>query len=76
MFSAYKDKIDDLYDSLQEDFNIDDNREIKKHPEIELDRRQDGPIHIRQSFFAQSIINMFPAMDKSSANPKPAVKPP
>ena len=43
---------------------------------IELDRRPDVSIRIRQPDLTQIIINMIPGMDKSSAQPTPAVKPP
>ena len=76
MFSTSKDKIDELYASLQEYFNIDYDVDLKKCIEVELDHRPDGSIHIRQPCLTQSIINIIPVMDKSRNNPTPAVKPP
>ena len=76
IFSPYKDKIDEVYASLQADFNIEDSGEINKYLGIELDRRPDGSIHLSQPYSTQIIINMIPGMDKSRSKPTPAVKPP
>ena len=43
MFSPSKDKIDDVYASLQEYFNIEDDRYLNKYLVIDLDLRPDGP---------------------------------
>ena len=76
MFSPSKDKIDEVYASLQAYFKIEDDGELNKYLGIELDCRPDGSIHLSQSYLSQNILNMIPVMDKLSANPAPAVKPP
>ena len=45
MFSPFKDKIDELYASIQADFNIEDDGDIKKYLEIYLYHQPDGSIH-------------------------------
>ena len=47
MFSTSKDKIDEVYASLQEYFKIENDREIKNYLGIELDCLPDGSIHTR-----------------------------
>ena len=42
MFSPSKDKIDEVYASLQSYLNIEDDGDIKKYLGIELERRPDG----------------------------------
>ena len=42
MFGPFKDKIDEVYDSLQEYFKIEDDGELNNHLGIDLDRRPDG----------------------------------
>ena len=76
LFSPSKDKIDEVYASLQSNFNIEDDGELNKYIGIELDRRPYGSINIRQPYLTQRILNMIQQMDKSSAKPTPAVKPP
>ena len=76
MFSTSKDKIDEVYASLQEDFNIEDDGELNNYLGIDLERRPDGSIHISRPYLTQIILIMIPVMDKSSANPTPAVKNP
>ena len=49
MFSPFKDKIDDIYTSLQEYFKIEDDGELKQYLGIELYRLPDGSIHLRQT---------------------------
>ena len=39
MFITCKDKIDEVYDSLQADFNIEEDGEVNKYLGIDLDRR-------------------------------------
>ena len=39
MFSPFKDKIDDVYASIQEYFKIEDYRELEKYHRIELDQQ-------------------------------------
>ena len=41
-----------------------------------MDHLPYGSIHLRQPYLTQIVINMIPGMDKSSAKPTPAVKPP
>ena len=75
MFRPSKDKIDDIYASLQAYFKIEYGGELKNLG-IELDRLQDGLIHIIQTYLNQMIINMIPDMDNSGAKPNPVVKSP
>ena len=49
MFTTSKNKIDDVYDFLQADFKIEYDGELNKYLGIELDRRQDGSIRLRQT---------------------------
>ena len=76
MFSTSKDKIDNVYDSLQSYLKIKYDRELYKYLGIYLDRHPYGSINLRQNFLTQRIVNLIPGMDKSSANPNTAVKPP
>ena len=76
MFSTSKDKIDDVYTSLQDYFNIDDYVELNKYIGIDPEHWPDGSIHIRKPYLTQIIINMIPGIKKLSATPTPAVKPP
>ena len=71
MSSPSKDKIDEVYAYLQEDFKIENDEELKNYPGIELDRRPYGPIHLRQPNLTQKILNIIIGMDKSSADPTP-----
>ena len=64
MFSPSKDKIDDLYASLWEDFKIEDDRYLNKYIEICMDRRPYGSIHLRQPYLTQRVINMIQGMEK------------
>ena len=68
--------MDEVYASLQPNFRIEDDGELKKYLGMELYRRQDGSIHLRNNYLTQRIFNMIPGMDKSSAGTNPAVKPP
>ena len=67
IFSPSKDKIDDVHSSLQEDFKIEDDGNIKKHLGVELYRLPDLSIHLSQPYLDQIIINRFVGMDKSIA---------
>ena len=64
MVSPSKDKIDELYGSLQLCFNIEDDGEVNKYLVIDLDLSPDGSIHISQPFLTQSIFNMIMSMYK------------
>ena len=75
MFSPYKDKLDEFYASLQEYFKIEDDVELNKYPEIDLEHHLDGSIHISQPYLTQRTL-VIPVMYKSSDKPTPAVKPP
>ena len=76
MFSPYKDKIDEVYASIQADFKIEDAGELNKFLGIDMDRQPDGSIHTSHTYLeTQRILNNIPGMDKSSANPTPTVKP-
>ena len=74
MFITSKDKIDEVYDSLQEHFKIEDYGVLKNYLGIDLDLLLDVSIHIRQPYLTQIIPNMIPGMYNSSNNPTPAVK--
>ena len=76
MFSPSKDKLDEVYASLQQDFNIDDDGEPNKYFRIDLDRLPYFSIRLSRPYLTQIIINMIPVIDKSSSAPTPAVKPP
>ena len=76
MFSPSEDKIDEVYASLKEDFKKEDDGYLNKYLGIELDLRLDDSIHLRQPYPTQRILNTVPGMNKSRANPTPAVKPP
>ena len=76
MFSSSKDKIDEVYASLRGYFNIKDDEELNKYLGIDLYRRPDASIYLRQPYLTKIIPNMIPGMEKSSANPTHAVKPP
>ena len=76
IFIPYKDEIDEVYVSHQEDFNIEDDGELNKYLRIDLDRRPDGSIHLRQPYLTQITTNMITGMERLSANPNPTVKPP
>ena len=62
MFSPSKDRIDDVYASLQEDSNIEDDADIRKKFGIDLDCRLYGSNHLIQIYLSQRIINMIPGM--------------
>ena len=76
MLSSSKDKIDEVYASLQEYFNIKDDEYLRNYLGIYLDHRPYGSSHIRQPYITQRIMSMIPVIDKSSSNPDPAVNPP
>ena len=76
LLNPYKDKINEVYASLQTDFKIEYDGEINKYSGIDLDLRPYGFIHMSQSYLTQQIINMIPGMNKTSDNPTPVVKPP
>ena len=76
MFSLSKDKIDDVYVSLQADFNIEDYGEINKYRGIELDLCLYGSIYLIQTHLIQGIINMITGIDQSRAMLTPAFNPP
>ena len=66
MFSPSENKIYEVYASLQEYLNIEDDGELNKYLGVELDRHPYGSIHMRQPYLSQIILNMIPCMDKSS----------
>ena len=75
MFSPSKDKMYEVYASLQAYFKIKDYGKLKMYIGIELYLYPDGSIHLRQTYLTQIIINMIPDMDNSSTKPTPLVKP-
>ena len=76
MLSHSKDKIDGVHAYISADFKIEDEGDISNYLGIKMEHYADGSIHIRQPYLYQIIINLIPGMDKSSAKPTSAVKPP
>ena len=76
LFSLSKDKIDEVYASIQAYFKMEDDGDLNKYLGIELDFRPDVSIHIIQPYITQRILNMIPGMENPSTMPTPAVKPP
>ena len=76
MFIPYKDKMDELYTSIQAYFKIEDDWDLNKYPGIELYRHLYVSIHLRQPYLTKMILNKIPDMEKSSAKQSPAVKHP
>ena len=76
IFSPSKDKIYDVYASLQAYFNIDYDGDIRTYLGIELDCCPDGSIHLRQPYPAKRKFNLIPGMEKSSSKRNPEVKTP
>ena len=76
LFITSKDKIDEVYASIQEDLKIEYYVELNKYLGIEMDRRPDVSIHMRKPRQTQRIINIIPGMYKSIAKLTPEVKPP
>ena len=76
VFSPSKDKIDEVYVSLQEDSNIEGDGNINNYLGMDLNRRPYGSINIRKTYLTRGILNIIPGMDKSSSKPTPVVKPP
>ena len=64
IFNISKDKIDEVYSSLQAYLKIENDGGLNKYLRIDLDRRPDGSILMRQPYLTQRIINMLPVMDK------------
>ena len=60
MFSPSKYKIDGLYASLQEDFNLGSDVELNKYIGMDMDRHSDGSIYMRQPYLTQRILSMIP----------------
>ena len=75
MFSTSKDKIEEVFTSLQTEFKIEDGGDLNKHLRIELDHRPDGSVHLSEPYLTQRIIDMITGMENSSTNPTPPVKP-
>ena len=76
LFISSKGKIDKIYVSLQVNYKIEHDGDLRKYLEIDLDHRPDGSIHMRHPYQTLIILNMIPGMDKSSSNPNPLIKPP
>ena len=74
--SPSKDKIDEVYAYLQAYLKIEYGVNIKNYLGIEMYHRPDVSIHMRQPYITQIFPNMITSMEKSSAKPTPAVKPP
>ena len=76
MFRTSKDKMDDVYASLQAYLKIEYDGELNKYIVSDMDRLPYGSINLRQPYLTQRIINIIPWTDKSSAKPTPEVKTP
>ena len=76
MLSPSKDKTDELYASLQEYFNIEDDGDLKNYLGVELDHCPYVSIRISQTYLTQRILINIPGMEKSIAKPTPTVNPP
>ena len=76
MLGPYKDKIEEVYASLQTEFKTKGNGNLNKYLGIELQHCPDGSIQLRQPYLTQRIINIVPGLDKSSDKPTPEFKPP
>ena len=76
MYCLSKDRIDEVYASIQAYLMIEDYGQINKYIEIELYFLPDGSIHIRHPYLNQSILKIISGMNKTSNKPTPAVKPP
>ena len=76
MLGSSKDTIDEEYASLQEYFNIEDDGYLNKLLGIEMERRPDVSIHIRQPYLTRRILSMIPGMDKLSSKSTLVFKPP
>ena len=75
IFIPSKDKMDDLYASLQAYFKIEYDREIKQYLGMKLDHFPHGSIHIRNPYLTQSNINLIPGIEKSSDKMTPVANP-
>ena len=75
IFSPSKDKIDEVYAYLHEDFKIEDDGELKKYLGIYPYLHPDGSIHLKQTYLTQITLDMIPLMYKSSAKSTPMLKP-
>ena len=67
--------MDEVYAYLQAYFRIEDYGYLNNYLGIDMDRRPDVSIHIKQPYLTQIIFDMIPGIEKSSANTTPAVKP-
>ena len=76
MISPNKDKIDEVYASIQVYFNIENDGELNKCFGIELYHRPDGSIHLSHSYLTKKILNTVTGIYQSSTNTTPAVKTP
>ena len=76
IFIPSRDKIDEVCASLQAYFKIEDDGELNKYLGIDLDRRSDVSIYLRQPYLTKSILDMIPDMYNSNTNPTLTVKPP
>ena len=64
IFSTYKGIIDEVYLYLQVDFKKEDDGDINNYLGINLDRRPDVSINLRQTYLNQSILNIIPVVYK------------
>ena len=68
MFIPSKDKIDEVYSSLWEHFNIEDYVYLNKYLGVELDRRTRVSIHLSQPYITQRIHLSQPYLTKIILN--------
>ena len=71
MLGHSKDKIDEVYASLQEYFKIENDGDINKYLGMELNHCPDLSIHLRQPYPTQIFLNIILGMENSSTNPIP-----
>ena len=76
LFIPSKDKIDEVYECIQENSKIKDDVELKKYLGIELDRLLYGFIHLSQPYLTQISLNRITGMGRSRSKPTPTVNPP
>ena len=75
VFSTSKNKFYDLYARLKAEFNILDCVDLKKYLVIYLYCRSYRSIHLIQPYFAQSINNVIPVLDKSISKTNTCINP-
>ena len=70
-----KEAIDEVYRSLKGEFNLEDKGELDKYLGIEIERRADDSIRLRQPFLIDRIIQAIKGMTEANTKSTPATKP-